>query len=764
MVMANTDSRPRNDQLGIKDESGRLVTIEDAAVPAHLPLSFVFAEKGPEDMQLVLRGRGSQLYGEGTFTESSVFATHQTPFLNLFMAEQNPTMIKRLRPPKAKTSMARLSVERITTTLPLYERDAAGNILYEFNEYDQAVPKVKGTTTGSRLVIHSKIIPATPGKTLAEIDPISEYGQGKIVKDYRDGDVLSVNGDKLGYIEPVTPEPTGVVTKSTLYPIFDLPVASFGKHGDDVGVRFELPHANSNRPLDINSFYTNKAYSLRMGIVTRDALSGWWNGIDTLKGQTMLDVSFKKTAREARTGNSQYVGTTFIEAFKNVTDPFAVTPPFESIHVYTESIKALSLALINPTDDGALGEASFNDEGIAHGRLPITEVDLFALNFLGGFDENGCEYYNIETASSALFGGVAMNNGAVISAIGGDDGLFFTEDGTPDEAKNTELYDNLVRNLMTTFASGEEPFTNRLRYPFNATWDSGFTMETKRTLANIIGARKDTAVYLATFSLYDYTAKLNQETSEIERVFTKLPLNDQATEISLGGLLRTYASAHPESEIYGTKTCRAVVAMQSCRILNNDVYTERVPMLYQYASMVARFQRGESWDPSAAYDINENRILDQVYDVQPVLHKDKVLDQVWSNGLIYSIDYDMRSKFIPAVRTVYEDDTSVLNSAITMQACILAERVSDEVWRQLVGNSRFSPYKFLEESDRLLKERLNNRFDGRFIIVVETKYTERDELLGYRWTTTITIYAPNMKLVGQTTIVSRRLSDYQQAA
>ena len=763
MVMANTDSRPRNDQLGIKDESGRLVTTEEATVPSHLPLSFVFAEKGPEDMQLVLRGRGSQLYGEGTFDESSVFCTHQTPFLNLFMTEQNPTMIKRLRPPKAKTSMARLSVERITTTLPLYERDSTGHIVYEFNEYDQAVPVVKGTTVGSRLVIHAKIIPANPTTKLEDIDPITEYGQGRVIEDYRSGDVLSVAGDKLGYIEPESPSPDGVVTKSTLYPICDLPVSSFGKHGDDIGIRFEFPYSTSNRPLDINSFYENKAYAPRMGIVVRDKISGWWNGIDTLKGQTMLDVSFKKTAREARTGNSQYIGTTFIEAFKNVRDQMAVSPPFESIHIYTESIKALSLALINPTADGSLGEASFNSEGAAHGRLDITEVDMYALNFLAGFDENGAQYYNIETASSALFGGVAMTNGAIIAAQGGDDGLYYTADGMPDEAKNTEMYDSLVRLLMTNFATGDEPFTNRLRYPFNATWDSGFTSETKRALANIIGARKDTALYLATFSLYDYTAKLNQDTSEIERVFTKLSPNDTVTEISVGGLLRTYASSHPESEIYGTKTCRAAVAMQSCRLLNNDVYTDRVPMLYQYASMVCRFQRGESWDPSAAYDINENRILDRVYDVLPVLHKDKVLDQVWSNGLIYSIDYDTRSKFIPACRTVYEDDTSVLNSTITMQACILAERISDEVWRQLVGNSRFSPNKFLEESDRLLKERLNNRFDGRFIIVAETKYTQRDELLGYRWTTVITIYAPNMKLVGQTTIVSRRLSDYQAA-
>lgn len=762
MSTTNYDSRPRNDMLGIKDESGRAVPVENVQVPAHLPLSFNFAEKGPEDMRMILRGMGRRLYGDATFDETSIFCTHQTPFLNLFMEQNNPTMFMRLRPPKAKTAMCRFAIERITTSLPVYERDEFGAILYEYNEHNQPVPKVTGTVIGHRLIAHNKIIAPTGND---DFDPITELGQAKVIKDYREGSIAAANGEKLGFIEPDTTNPDGIVTKSTLYTLFDLPVSSFGKHGNNVGIRFELPHLNSTRPLDVNTFYREKSYNPRVGIVLRDTRSGWWNGVDNLKGETMQNVSFKPTARDATTNKPMYIASTFIKSFLDSGANSAELPPeFSKIHVYEDQLKELLTVLADGAPDGALGESETNDEALLHGRAPVTKQDMYVINFLGGFDETGAPYYNIETGSSALFGGVTVGaNGSVIQSEGGDDGLFYTEAGIPDEVKNAELYDNLVRNIMEQFTNGPIPFTNRLRYPFSRIWDSGYSVETKRALTNIISSRKDTSVVLSTFTLYDYVAKLDQLTSKVTRVFTKLPLNDAATEISIGGMLRTYASAHPESEIYGTKTCRAIVTMMSVTMVNNDQYMNRVPLSYELARMTARFQGNMSgaWDPGMAYDINENRILSSVRDIRPSIHKDAIQDQAWANGIVYAIDYDMRRKFFPAIRTVYDDETSVLNSAITMEACTVIERMTDETWRELVGNSRFSPFKFLEESDRILKEKLNNKFDGRFIIVVNTNYTERDEILGYRWSTTIEIYSPNMKLVGTPTIISRRLSEYQ---
>ena len=99
-----------------------------------------------------------------------------------------------------------------------------------------------------------------------------------------------------------------------------------------------------------------------------------------------------------------------------------------------------------------------------------------------------------------------------------------------------------------------------------------------------------------------------------------------------------------------------------------------------------------------------------------------------------------------------------------MWAICHIERVCHMAWRDLTGNSKWAPNKFLEESDRIIESRLANVFDDRFRIEVETFYTEADVRRGYSWSTRVHIYANNMKTVGSYTVVAHRMEDYQATA
>lgn len=803
MSMTSFDSRPRSDLLGIKDESIRVPLLEEIVLPAHLPFTPLFTEKGDGLPHLVRSGSARLMYGDKTFDTLSKYFTHQTLYANLFMGNGNPTMMMRLIPEDAKTALFRLYVEAITTVIPEYERDSNGQVKYRYNELNEREPIVVGEITGTRLVFHVNLNPGGGNVPLSA----REFKNGAVIEDYRDGSELGTNGLPLGQVG-------NDFTSSTLYPIFDFRVSSPGEHGLNKAIRFGLPTTRSSSPLDLSTLYSTKSYIGRIGVARRSDDLAWWNGVENNYGLEMMDFSFKPGARTDRTKDQLNLEPIWTKAFEQVDlNTPTVLPEFDDVYVYQDSIETLLTRIITGTE-GNDAEMDYNSDRELAGGYPVNGTDaLFLLNFLGGYDENGTRYYTFETDTSSVYGGVSLGDGSTFAASGGDDGLTVKSDGTPDEAANYQLYDEMVRNLMDEFK--DSILMNRLKYPFSAVWDSGFSLQTKKSLVQPIAHRKDVATILATHSIYDYTqgieiscAGATNTSGDIElegvfdlyingvlveeninaddipeiltanmippgsgngvslvRRFTKMSDNDQQEEISIAGMLRQWCLDYPESEVYGTATCRALVVGQSGRLINST-YTHRVPLTYEIADKVSKFMGDPSgyWNGDFAYDMGSNKIITNLRDVSNVWKKETVANLAWANGLVYAIDYDMRRLFFPAVRTVYNNDTSVLNGSVTMFACCLIERFCDETWRELVGNGKWRPNKFLQESDRIIVEKLSNRFDDRFLFEVSTIYTQADAILGYRWSTTVVIYAPNMKLVGRYTIVSRRIEDYQEAA
>ena len=136
--------------------------------------------------------------------------------------------------------------------------------------------------------------------------------------------------------------------------------------------------------------------------------------------------------------------------------------------------------------------------------------------------------------------------------------------------------------------------------------------------------------------------------------------------------------------------------------------------------------------------------------------------QVEYQGLVWAQRYDKDSFFWPAVQTVYDDDTSILNSMFNMLIAVELEKVAEITWRQLTGISGLTENQFITRSNRLIEEAVKGRFDNRVVIVPDTFVSEADKQRGFSWGCNIVMYGNNMKTVGSFTIVARRREDLEQ--
>ena len=171
-----------------------------------------------------------------------------------------------------------------------------------------------------------------------------------------------------------------------------------------------------------------------------------------------------------------------------------------------------------------------------------------------------------------------------------------------------------------------------------------------------------------------------------------------------------------------------------------------------------KWKSGFSFDQAPANNVSMFINVNVTFTPATVRNKD------WSNGLNWVESYGRRSLYFPALKTVYDNDTSVLNSFFTMMACVELEKVGERARRRFSGVSSLTNAQLIERVNAFVDENTTGRFDGRFVIVSDAYFTAADIARGYSWTLPIKIYAPNMKTVMSLSIESYRIDDLAAAA
>lgn len=469
-----------------------------------------------------------------------------------------------------------------------------------------------------------------------------------------------------------------------------------------------------------------------------------------------------------------------------------------------------------------LGEAFFDAEASDYGRtssLGFSKAgNAHLLNIFTGVDQNNVPYFSFDVRNSVVFGGVAFGTGRTIYASGGSDGLPVDMNGKPDMVATMAVYDDLVANQASNFGNLPDlQLLNIPKYPCSTLWDSGFTLATKKALMVPMSRRPDMWIVLATQELGAYngvavntaytTHTVNgvsqtvlgngtvvevgmnivvsarsltpssgsllpyipsgayQVTSLETGVATLTPFvlqkaNDEDTDSANSLILNEAVTQYPESALYGTGTCRAMIVGR-CGKLLNSTYKGIMPLTIDVADKVSRYMgRGDGkWNSAYPMDENPNNIVSMFRDINITWRTDNAYDTDWSNGMVWVEDYDTERQWYPAFQTVYKDDTSVLNSFLTVVACAYVWKLVIKSWQNSSGNSRLTPAQFVQKNNKFLNDAVKGIFDKRFVVAVNTYQTPDDSARGFSYKSSVRVYANPMILVGDFTVVADRQSN-----
>lgn len=762
-----TKAVPKLYNLGTDDKSRRALVPGPELIPQHLPHVYGLAERGPSTPQLVIGDAFTQLFGDRTLDVNAPYYNHASEMASVFMQNANQIMYQRIIPEDAEAAMIRLSVELVRTKVPVYDRDANGFHVRDVN--GDLVPTLDNDDDPVTVEGYNVIWHINPAAQSAQA-----FGEAAVVNNFRSAATVSGLSTYNG-------TPTAL---SRLYPIADIPVQFAGDFGNRFGIRLSAPHGATLSPGNIELMKLRKAYIYRLGIVEKDFATSTPILVENNDGEVTGDYAFRRDMVDPNTNLGFSIEEKFVKAYEDTATAGLVPKysPFGDMHLYYANLEAALEILRNGELEAtvgtlseivgvdSLGEKDYDATAETFGRdadLAFSNVaNLHLLNIFTGVDINGVPYETFTVANSVALGGSAFGSSLTHYCVGGDDGLFTETDvqGVDyDEANyklaNLKIFDQAVGVQLANYGDGsmEAKMLNDAKYPVSAYWDSGFSMDTKRKMFTVIGKRKDVQVICTPYSIAEYA-----NISDLTSVFGPQADLTISQENARAILLRTAALLYPESEIFGTPTCRVtIIGHKGTR--RNSLYRGKLPLIFDFAAKVARYMGAGNGRWVEEYNFGRSPVnqVTEMYDINDTWKSDSNYIKDWDAGLNWVADYNRSTYFYPAVQTVYPDDTSVLNSFFTVSAICYVNRVANSVWRDLTGRDDLSDEQLIERSNELINERLKDRHNGRYVFVPETYFTAADAARGYSWSSRVKMYANNMKTVNVFNVEAHRMEDLE---
>lgn len=746
-----TKATPRPILNGVQDISGRAALPESPQTPQHLPILYVFSAKGPELPQMVSGDAAVTMYGSETFRTHGKYATHQTLIANRIMTSGQQVFLQRLVPPNAKKALLRYSLELIVSTIDVHARNPDGTVKYERDADGNISPKVETTVVGQRMVWHVGIDMYPAEKRL--------LGEAVVIDGYRNGDVTMVGSTKkLGEI--IVPGEEPIITKSTLYPIMDYQYNSATEDGNLSGLEWIAPTTALTIPANVSLMESIRAYVYRVGVKYRASSSATPTPVRTAGQDVYLEVTLKDNTESPSTNRPLSLNETFVKAYEQRSEATApaVDGPFNKIHLYSNNLQTVLDRLVNGGTDADgnefVGEKDFDTIAATYGRrLPFADTrNLHLFNPFTGRDYRNVNYFASDVTNSIMFGGTSFGNSTYQFAAGGDDGLPLDDNGRPDRLARMELADRLTREHLDNFGNGEATLLDAAFYPISAVWDSGFSHRTKPSFFVPMGRRKDILSHVCTQAIADYVPD-----ADGNDVWQWMQPNTHDEEISYALSLRTQAILYPESTLFGTQAFRAVI-IGHCGHDINEEWDGWAPLIVDFAEKVARYMgAGDGrWVERWAFDQAGSNTVESFRDVNLTYKTPENYDRSWDAGLNW-VQYSDRTRlFYPAIQTVYDDDTSVLNSYFVAAGACTLERICQRSWANITGNQKLTKNQIRARSNEFISQAAEGAFDGRFDISVNTYFTAADEQRGYSWSCDVTLSTDPMHTVGTFTLIAAR--------
>lgn len=686
MATTPVNGAPMTYFYGTDDQSTRQIPREPEARPTHLPLFYIYAKKGREDMFFLGGNARQTMYGAETFDETDIYLNHQTVCANLVNSQGNVCAYKRMRPADATDPASiRLWMDVLSTQVPEYERNTDGS--YKIDQY------------GSKIATGTKVAGF-----------IVKYVTTAITNDF--GQATQTPG---------TQTDSTTSTQSIRIPLLDFQVDSFGAYGNNIGFSLWAPTQNSSSPVDDRLIQLQNIYPFRLAPVQRTDANTVGKRVATVSGDQYLDVVFTPNTRNKYTLKDMFIEDLIITSYEDL-DTVGYPPlygPFGQVHVYSSEL-ATQVAAFYAAETPFID--NFSDIDNASGQAG-------RFNFISGVSSQSVPYHSF-VINNTDQDSVVLTENSMVYCTGGSDGTM-----------SDDAFATLVSADVKNFADQNHVYQNMAKYPISHVYDTGFPLQTKYDLGSVLAIRKDITAVISTYDINGAALSASDESS-------------------IGQALKTQLQMYPESEYFGTSTMRAVVVPRYGKLLNSK-YRKKLPLTLEIAYKSAKYMGATSrqWDSREAMEGEPGSVVTLFTEISNTFTPATVRNKDWDNGVVGVLDYDRSSVYFPAFKTIYDNDTSVLNSYITVCAIAELEKIGDEVQRELSGRSDLSQAQMVKQVQDRINAKTTGMFAGRFVITPRAYFTDDDVARGYSWTTEITIYAPNMYTVQKLIITARRMSD-----
>jgi hypothetical protein len=493
-------------------------------------------------------------------------------------------------------------------------------------------------------------------------------------------------------------------TQSTQYPLMELPASFFGKLGNQLGMRVWCPTA-----LDIEGYdeaVTDKFDTRMFGFQFVELMEGLNTPtiMKTVTGADYVAVSFDEGVWSESTDAELSIDQVLIQSYEDDGIESGMTPlysPFSQVFVYRDNIAMVQQLIF---DSELVYNSSFADRVKGPGQIDF----LTMLNF------DGDQYQTIQL-DGALEGGVLLGKNASVFATGGADGTTnFTE------------YVKQVDLENTNFGDLEDQYEDVARFQFGFLYDTGLPLASKYRMMRTLARRQDLQCMFTTY------------------VETDARGLSAADEVSRCIAIMTRLKAFPESVLYGTPVARAMIVLQSGKLMGGN-YTKRIPAVTDVAMMWARYAGAGNGilRPGFEMDASPNNEVSLIKNLNVPFFNARTASNLWSNGATYSTTYNKRRQYYACLRSVYLDDTSVLLSPVTVNICCVIMRLIHKVHAKFSGNASLTKEQLVERCDQEILDITRDLFGSRVDIIPRTEITKTDDNNGFSWTCTVTVAANN---------------------
>lgn len=681
--------------LGTRDLSTRVVPLSPLSIPQHLPKLYIFAEKGPV---------GPTYVDFGAVSLTQLFGTDTFDVNKKYYTHQTVFL----------QGVASAGNNCVVHRLIAPDAKDVANIALYLDVLPTQVPLYVKSSDGS-------VVLDDGGRPVVQTDgggnPITISGHR--VSWVVDRTVANVGEYQRGLLTTRNGLQAEGAVQSTQYPIFEFAAADPGEFGNKLALRLFASLRSDIVPFQSNVLTEGKMYPYIFQMLRM---------VDTTTGKmnNVLNSFGAQTARfVAKDNGVDPASGAVIDLEKIVTDqyidlPVSIQSGLGTVFVYQNNLDHVSTMLY----DGEKIVTDLHRDSVINN----SEQNIHALNIISFTSSNGSAYQSIKLVD--IPGGIRLTRNTNLFLAGSSDGTI-----------NNALLDSLVAADLHHYNNRLHEYHDLVLHPESILYDSGFSITVKRLFPKFIAHRKDTFVVLSTYA-------------------HNAPSIQLADQHSVGIALKTMLELYPESSTFGTPVMRGMIVAGSGNLINS-LYIERVPLTYEIAHKAARYMGASNgaWRNGFAFDRAPMSVVTQLRNIDVTWVPTSTRNTLWATGINFVLNYQVRTQFFPALQTVYENDTSVLNSFFTAVGISYLNKVAHAAWREFTGSISLTNAQLEEQVNLFVSNNVRDKFDGKFVIIPNATVTELDNLRGFSWTLPIQIYANNMKTVMTTSVESFRMTD-----